>query len=200
MSKPNLILLLLGSLFFFTTSVTAAEFSCPEGGAAVQVQYGDIVNCSIESPGDSDVYAIAANDGDFISANVTFTGDTNECEIFQFSLRGFNDKNERLASDSSAVCGGARIEFQTTKTAAHTITVNEAHDTEIGEYQIEFQCISGTCIKQSLLPKQECAATYDGSILEVPYLEFEEKTYRVDFSLISGNPIQLQLNTVDEKQ
>ncbi len=198
MLKFKLAILSLISLFFLTTPVSAAELSCPEGGAPMEVKYGDVVNCSLESAGDLDVYAIAATEGDFISANVTYTGD-DECTTLQLTLRGFDENNKQLDVGRSEVCSGSRIEFQVAKTRIHTITISDWHDIYFGEYQVEFQCISGTCISQALLPKQECTATFDCSKLEVPHLEFDTQEFWVNFKLISGNPIQVELTEFGEK-
>ena len=198
MLKFKLAILFLISLFSVTTSVVAEELSCPDGGAAMQTQYGDIVNCSLESVGDLDVYAIAATEGDFISANVTYTGD-DDCTLLQLLLRGFDEDNKRLDTSTSSRCEGTRIEFTVAKTRVHTITISDVFDRASGEYQVEFQCISGPCISQALLPKQECTATFDGSVLEVPYLEFSSTTFWVNLKLISGDPIQLELTAFGEK-
>jgi hypothetical protein len=198
MLKFKLAILSLISLFFLTTPVSAAELSCPDGGAPMEVQYGDVVNCSLEGVGDLDVYAIAATEGDFISANVTYTGN-DECEKLRLSLRGLDEKNTALASGLANFCSGTRIEFTVDKTRMHTITVSDWSDKNTGEYQIEFQCISGSCIKQALLPKQECAATFDGSEFKVPYIEVNSKIFWADFKLISSNPIQVELTTANEK-
>ncbi len=198
MLKLKLAILSLVSLFFLATPVNAAEISCPDGGAPMQVQYGDVVNCSLESVGDLDVYAIAATEGDFISANVAYTGE-DDCVSLFLALRGFDENNEQLASDTSDRCTGTRIEFKVDKTRTHTITVSDFYDKVFGEYQVEFQCISGSCISQALLPKQECTATFDGAELKVPHLEFATKELWVNLKLISGDPIQLELTTFGEK-
>ncbi len=198
MLKIKLVVLFLSSLFFLSTPVVAEELSCPDGGAPMQVEYGDIVNCSIESVGDLDVFAISATEGDFISANVNYTGN-DDCTLFRLRLRSLDDNNEQLAIGSSAVCSGTRIEFTVAKTGIHTITIAESFNSHAGEYQVEFQCISGSCIKQALLPKQECTATYDGSELIVPYIEFGSKVFFANFNLISSDPIQLQIVEGREK-
>jgi len=198
MKNLKLAILSLVSLFFLTTPAGAEELSCPDGGAPMKSQYGDVVNCSLESVGDLDIYAFAATEGDFISANVTYTGD-DDCVSLRFILRGFDENNDPLANNDSDLCTGTRIEFKAEKTSIHTITVSEFGDDNMGEYQIEFQCISGPCITQALLPKQECTATFDGSELKVPHLEFDSKTYWVDFKLISSDPIQVQVTKVGEK-
>jgi len=87
MLKIKLAILSLTTLFFLTSPLKAAELSCPEGGAPMQVQYGDVVNCSIENAGDLDVFSIAADEGDFISANITSTGD-DDCVNLLLTLRG----------------------------------------------------------------------------------------------------------------
>ena len=201
-------LLLLSNLIFLATSVNAAEFSCPDGGAAMDIQYGDFVNCSLESVGDLDVYAIAATEGDFISVNVTYTG-SDDCGITRFSLRGLDENSEELDRSSSNSCNGTdlgtRIEFKVKKTGTHTVTISDIETTFssdsklIGEYQVEFQCVSGSCISQALLPKQECTASFDGSVFEVPYIEFSDKVFTANFKVISGNPLQFELTTVGEK-
>ncbi len=198
MNRLKLAILSLISLFFLTTPVNAAELSCPDGGAFMKVQYGDVVNCSLESAGDLDVYAIAATEGDFISANVTYTGE-DDCVSLFLALRGLDENNEQLDSDTSDRCTGTRIEFKAEKTGTYTITVSDFYDKVPGEYQVEFQCISGTCISQALLPKQECTATFDGSKLEVPHLEFDTQEFWVNFKLISGDPIQVELTEFGEK-
>ncbi len=200
MLKLKLALLLLSSLFFLTTPTRAAELSCPDGGGALEIQYGDIVNCSLESAGDLDVFAIAASEGDFISANVNYTGN-DECETLQLVLRGLDENNVQLAIATSGVCSGTRIEFKAAKTRAYTITIADRFEDDIGEYQVEFQCISGPCISQALLPKQECSATFDGSEFKVPYIEFSQKIFFADFKLIPGSsPLTFELTTADEKQ
>jgi hypothetical protein len=198
MLKFKLAILSLISLFFLITPVSAAELSCPDGGAPMKVQYGDVVNCSLESAGDLDVYAIAATEGDFISANVTYTGD-DKCIGLRLSLRGLDENNKQLDIGKSRVCSGSRIEFKVAKTRIHTITISDWYDISFGDYQVEFQCISGPCISQALLPKQECTAKFDGSKLEVPHLEFNTQEFWVNFKLISGNPIQLELTEFGEK-
>ena len=199
MLKLKLALLLLSSLFFLPTSISAAELACPDGGAAMEIQYGDIVNCSLESSGDLDVFAIAATEGDFISANVTYTGN-DDCTILQLVLRGLNDTNDQLATSTSGACSGTRIEFIADKTRTHTITISDLRNSQTGDYQVEFQCISGSCIKQALLPKQECTATFDGSVFEVPYIEVSQQVFFANFKLISGsNPFRFELTTVGEK-
>ncbi len=198
MNRLKLAILSLISLFFLTATVNAAELSCPDGGAPMEVQYGDVVNCSLESAGDLDVYAIAAAEGDFISANVTYTGD-DDCELLQLTLRGLDSENTQLATGRATRCSGTRIEFTAAKTRPYTITIADAFDRAVGEYQVEFQCISGTCISQALLPKQECAATFDGSEFKVPYIEVNSKIFWADFKLISSDPIQVELTTADEK-
>ncbi len=198
MLKFKLAILSLISLFFLTTPVSAAELSCPDGGAPMEVQYGDVVNCSLESIGDLDVYAIAATEGDFISANVTYTGD-DDCELLQLTLRGLDSENTQLATGRATRCSGTRIEFTAAKTRPYTITIADAFNRAAGEYQVEFQCISGTCISQALLPKKECTATFDGSKLEVPHLEFDTQEFWVNFKLISGDPIQVELTEFGEK-
>ncbi len=70
MLKIKLALLLLSSLFILSTPISATEISCPNSGAALDVQYGDIVNCSIESSGDIDVFVIALTEGDFFSTSL----------------------------------------------------------------------------------------------------------------------------------
>ncbi len=198
MLKIKLVILFLSSLFFLSTPVVAEELSCPDGGAPMQVQYGDVVNCSIESAGDLDVFAISATEGDFISANVIYTGN-DDCTILQLQIRGLDDKNQQLAKSTAQVCSGTRIEFTVDKTNIHTLTIADFRNTQTGEYQVEFQCISGTCIKQALLPKQECTATYDGSEFIVPYIEFGSKVFFANFNLISSDPIQLQIVEGREK-
>lgn len=200
MTKIKLVMLLMTSLFFLSTPVSAEELSCPDGGGAMQVQYGDVVNCEIESAGDLDTYTIDATEGDFISANVTYNGtDEDECVYLQFLLRGLDIKNKQLAISRSVRCSGTRIEFTVAKTNIHTITVSDYADQNFGKYQIEFQCISGSCIKQALLPKQECVATFDGSELKAPFIQAGDKSYWVDFKLISGDPIQLELTNFGER-
>ena len=192
-------LLLISSLFFLSTSINAEELSCPEGGAPMEAQYGDVVNCSLESSGDLDVYAIAAAEGDFISANVTYTGN-DDCTTLQLVLRGLNDTNDQLANSISGQCSGTRIEFIAEKTRTHTITISDFRNSQTGEYQVEFQCISGSCIRQALLPKQECTATFDGSIFEVPYIEVNQQIFFANFKLTPGsNPFQFELSAVGEK-
>lgn len=199
MLKFKLAILCLISLFFLSIPVNAEELSCPDGGGAMEVQYGDVVNCLLESAGDLDVYTIAASEGDFISANVIYTGN-DECESLRLSLRGFDENNEVLDSEVAGFCSGTRIEFTVDKTRVHTITISDLSDAFIGDYQVEFQCISGTCISQALLPKQECTASFDGSEFKVPYIEFSQKIFFANFKLIPGsNPFQFELTTADEK-
>jgi hypothetical protein len=198
MLKIKLVILFLSSLFFLSTPVVAEELSCPDGGGAMQIQYGNVVNCSIESAGDLDVFAISATEGDFISANVNYTGD-DDCTILQLQLRGLDDKNQQLAKSTAGACSGTRIEFTVAKTDIHTITIADLRNSQTGEYQVEFQCLSGPCTKLALLPKQECTATYDGSELIVPYIEFGSKVFFANFNLISSNPIQLQIIEGREK-
>jgi energy-converting hydrogenase Eha subunit B len=61
---------------FLSTPVSAEELS---GGYVMETQYGIIVNYSLESAGNIDVYVITTSEGDFISANVIYTGN-DECE------------------------------------------------------------------------------------------------------------------------
>ncbi len=200
MLKIKLAILSLTTLFFLTSPLKAAELSCPEGGAPMPVQYGDVVNCSIESSGDLDVYAITANEGDFISANITYTaGEDDDCKYFQPTLRGLDKDNEQLAISSAVRCSGTRIEFKVDKAGIYRLTAADRLNQNMGDYQVEFQCISGTCIGKSLIPKPECTATFDGAKLKLPHLEFDSKTFWVDFKLISNDPIQVEVTTAGEK-
>ena len=77
------------------------------------VQYGDVVNCSIESPGDLDVFAISATKDDLISANVNYTGNEDDCTNIQLFLRGLDDESNLIVNGNSAtLCGGTRIELK----------------------------------------------------------------------------------------
>ncbi len=121
MLKIKLVVLFLSSLSFLSTPVVAEELSCPAGGAPMQVMYGDVVNCSIESAGDLDVFAISANEGDLISANVSYTGD-DDCESLRLNLVGFDENSNQLDNDLAGFCGGTKISFKAAKTRAYTIT------------------------------------------------------------------------------
>jgi len=198
MTNLKLVILSLISLFFLTTPVGAEEISCPDGGAPLGIQYGDVVNCSIENVGDLDVYAISATEGDFISANVVYTGE-DDCDLLQLTLRGIDTESTEITKGTAAKCSGTRIEFKAAKAGIHSISISDFFNKTAGDYQVEFTCLSGPCITQALLPKQECTATFDGSELKVPHLEFDSKIYWVDFKLISSDPIQVQVTKVGEK-
>ncbi len=196
MLKIKLAILLLSSLFFLSTPISAAEISCPNNGEAMDVQYGDTVNCSIESVADIDIFVIALTEGDFFSASIVPADNCNELDI---SIRAFDINNNTQASENRNNCTGTRIEFKVDKTGIYTITVSDWRDDDLGGYQVEFQCISGSCISQALLPKQECTASFDGSVFEVPYIEFSEKVFTANFKMISGSPLQFELTIAGEK-
>lgn len=199
MKKTSLFLtspLALIASFLLMAPVSAEELSCTESTTPMQAKIGEVVNCSLETESDVDVFAIAFEEDDLIAVHVMPMDD--DCES-GFRVEVLNKKNDRLDIESSPNCEAIRAETVIRKAGVHTVTVSSSYR-EIGSYQVKFECISGSCISQALLPKKECSASFDGTNLNVPHLEFDSKIYTVDFKMISGDdPIQLEVINVGEK-
>ncbi|MCK5831900.1 MAG: hypothetical protein KAH20_16535, partial [Methylococcales bacterium] len=151
--KSTLFLFLL-NLMFFNQALLASEKKCSNAPGVMQVQFYDAINCTIDNPGDIDVYAIELNQGDNIHASV-YTTDRDKCKNLQPYIIGLNSDNKTLASSGSGICSGTRINFIAAETGTYTFTVNDSSGSSIGNYKIEFQCASGSCVNKSLLSKEK---------------------------------------------
>jgi hypothetical protein len=198
MKKKLTYLTVLLNIFFFNHTSFAAEKICSAGATITQVQYNDIVNCSIEKLGDVDTFALTAKKGDFVNVSVTITEE--DCDTgYSLYIRAFDGENQQLTRDSTYSCGGTNIEFTADESGIYTIVLGEFSNDDTGHYQLAVQCISGSCVSNALLVKKECTSTFDGAKLSVPLLDYGNKDYWVNFHVISSNPIQVQLTDFGEK-
>lgn len=157
MSKCNSMLFLFVSALFLSSPVYAEPINCPDGGAAMPVKYGDVVNCALESSGDLDIFSINAKEGDFISANVSIGEE--ECTGRDYLvLRLFGENNEVLSEGTAGFCAGTRVEFVAPTDRKYILAVSNYYK-KPQAYQVEFQCISGSCISQKTA---DC--TSDGNV------------------------------------
>lgn len=173
----------------------ADEINCDKNNInPVQVNYGDIINCSTSQSSDVDIYVLPVNKGDMVNVSLSLGDD---CDTYLAQLSVYNPDSISVASDGGySQCYDTRVSFTASETQVYSITVSERDNSfkGSGDYRIVFQCISGSCIQTTLLTQDKCAATFINNSLHVPCLSLGAVSYWLDMPLISPNPIQFQLN------
>ncbi len=197
--KPFLVVIMNIKLVFFSLFFSipsyAVEFTCNSDAAPTTAQYSDIVNCSLDTDSEVDVYAFQVTEGDTFAITISQNSD---CSIkgggFHPFIRVLDANGNNEGGESARCPDGVRFEVTANYTGVYTAIVENDYGNEWGSYQIRFQCLGGSCIQQTLLRKELCEANFDGNLLDIPYLSFGSQSFWVKMNLVNSNPIQLQLS------
>jgi len=124
------------------TQATVAEFTigvpCTPEPTNMDITFGDIILCQIDSVGDVDVFRFEGQAGDrvFIQASRLAGGNPD------VDLRGPDGEQIAFASTTGTT---ARIEATLNQTGTHTIIIAERFQDGPLDYTLNIQCLIGSC-------------------------------------------------------
>lgn len=112
---------------------------CPPESTNMVIEYGDLVLCSIDVPGDTDVFCFDGSDDETVAVNASRQGGTGMPCI------------ELFAPDGASIgwtCSihDARIDATLDQTGPHTILMWESQNDEIVDYALALQCVGRPCV------------------------------------------------------
>ncbi|NES03519.1 MAG: hypothetical protein F6K22_12085 [Okeania sp. SIO2F4] len=145
MKLPYKLLLILAASALFFPQPTYAEDSkkCDPEPTDMVVNYGDLLTCSLQGSGDSDIFRLKGTAGDRIifrvsSVNPSDVGNDNENIVEVIDPEG-----KTLASQSSH---GVRFELALEQTGKYTFVVSNFVPVD---YLIEVSCVTGSCLAKN---------------------------------------------------
>jgi hypothetical protein len=103
------------------------------------INYGDLVTCSINSVGDSDIYRFSVTAGDTIVLQGTWrSGSMRPC------IELVAPDNSRLEACANSFSN--RIDTTLNQTGTYTILFTDVFSTGTGKYSLDLQCLAGACV------------------------------------------------------
>jgi hypothetical protein len=100
------------------------------------INYEDLVDCSIDFNGDSDLFRFAGQDDETVRIQVSELAGTGDACIDLFRPDG---------SSKASSCAVNRIDTTLDQNGIHIIVVSENNNDETVSYRLTLQCITGIC-------------------------------------------------------
>ena len=138
--------LLLVGLFMIFNGVTnilyAADDTCTSEPTDMQMNYGDYILCSLNPPGDADVYRFFGNAGDNVFIEMLEIQGNFEPWLKITSPSGIVVANESSKTNAS-------YELTLDKSGIYSMIARDNHNDDLGQYSIQLSCLSGSCLSSS---------------------------------------------------
>jgi hypothetical protein len=138
------IIIILMFAMICSQSAHAANESIPCGAEPTNmaIDYGDVIGCTIDPIGDTDIYHINGTTDELVTILVTRAGNDFVHPCIELTAPDNTTTVECNPTDN-------RIDTVLDQTGTFSLLVSDWNNDGIGDYTISLQCISGDCLDGS---------------------------------------------------
>jgi hypothetical protein len=163
------------------------------------VELNNIISCSFEQEEDTDVFVLSSKDVNGILLKLSPpNGSCVDISGFNPQFEVFDSSNKLIATErvsySGDQCVVRALNFSTRENEVYSIVVSGRNRQAPSPYELEFQCISGSCISSTLVQAKQCASEFDGQQLNIPFVTVGDSSFWARLNLISSSPLEFRLN------